>query len=233
MGLARRSGLRFLLEAVVIVLTAVIAGLLHLDGWVIGAAVFVVWIAAAVLEYSLAQQRRPGVRPLPRRARSTPPAPVHAEPPAPDPVEAVRIVSRVEVAPEPEPEPEPAPEPEPEPEPAPEPEPVPGTAEAVPGTSPEPAPEPEPVPGTAEAVPGTSPEPEPEPAPAARLPAEPRQWNLWELERAIRAAGDGDEEREFLLLYLRDYADPTGLLPLDFDELVRESFADVLGAPAA
>ena len=33
-------------------------------------------------------------------------------------------------------------------------------------------------------------------------------------------------------MYLRDYAGPDGTLPIDFDELVRESFGDVLGTPA-
>ncbi len=44
-----------------------------------------------------------------------------------------------------------------------------------------------------------------------------------------RERGDANEERDFLFLYLRDYADPTGTLPVDFDGLVRESFADLLG----
>ena len=59
-----------------------------------------------------------------------------------------------------------------------------------------------------------------------------RQWNIWEVDRAVRDSGLLDEEREFLLLYLRDYAGPDGTLPVDFDGLVRESFADLLGAPA-
>jgi hypothetical protein len=62
---------------------------------------------------------------------------------------------------------------------------------------------------------------------------EARQWNVWELDRAARESGRTSEERDFLLLYLRDYAGPDGLLPLDFDALVRESFGDLLGTPAA
>jgi hypothetical protein len=62
---------------------------------------------------------------------------------------------------------------------------------------------------------------------------EPRRWNIWELDRAARDSGRLDEEREFLLLYLRDHAGPDGLLPIDFDALVRESFGDLLGTPAA
>ena len=61
--------------------------------------------------------------------------------------------------------------------------------------------------------------------------APPRQWNVWEIERALRASGESNEERDFLLIYLRDYAGADGVLPLDFDELVRESFPDVVGIP--
>jgi hypothetical protein len=55
---------------------------------------------------------------------------------------------------------------------------------------------------------------------------------VWEIDRALRESGDGTEEQEFLLIYLRDYAGPDGSLPVDFDALVRESFADVLVTPA-
>jgi hypothetical protein len=65
---------------------------------------------------------------------------------------------------------------------------------------------------------------------------EPREWNLWDLERAVRdAAGEDaerDEERSFLLMYLRDYAGPDGSLPASFDPLVRDSFGDLLGSRA-
>jgi hypothetical protein len=36
------------------------------------------------------------------------------------------------------------------------------------------------------------------------------------------------EEWNMLLLNLRQYANPEGTLPPDFDELVRESFGDLL-----
>jgi hypothetical protein len=61
---------------------------------------------------------------------------------------------------------------------------------------------------------------------------EARQWNIWEIERALRESGEPTEEQEFLLMYLRDYADPAGSLPVHFDELVRESFGDAVGAGA-
>ena len=125
-------------------------------------------------------------------------------------------------APEPEPEPVPAPAPvvvRPEPVPTPEPP----LIAAVP-PPPEPEPEPE-----------AEPEPEPEPEPAvAYLPVkeEPRAWNLWELERAARDHASDDvarnEERAYLLMYLREFAGPDGTLPADFDGLVRDAFGDLL-----
>ena len=95
-------------------------------------------------------------------------------------------------------------------------------------------------------VPPPAPEPEPEPEPTPRQELEPevvslasrrvgpREWNLWELERIARdRAGDDvvrDEERTYLLMYLREFASPEGVLPADFDGVVRESFGDVLDA---
>jgi hypothetical protein len=63
-------------------------------------------------------------------------------------------------------------------------------------------------------------------------PGAPRSWNLWELERAARdlAGTDAvaDEERQYMLLYLRDFASADGKLPIDFDPLVREVFGEQL-----
>jgi hypothetical protein len=132
---------------------------------------------------------------------------------------------------------------EPKPQPVAEPEPETATTVAA-EAEPEPAPEPEREPVVLAAVP--DPEPEPEPAPAAAeaedaaivvsLPVaqEPRQWNVWDLERLKRASAGIDAARDdewtYLLLYLREYADANGLLPLDFDGLVRESFGDLVAA---
>jgi hypothetical protein len=56
-------------------------------------------------------------------------------------------------------------------------------------------------------------------------------WNLWDLERQARenAGADTarDEERSFLLMYLREFAAADGVLPAEFDPLVRETFADL------
>lgn len=142
-----------------------------------------------------------------------------------------------------EPKPTPAPEPKP---PAP-PQPVVVAAERKPEPAVEPTPEPEPEPvRVLQPVPDPEPEPEPEPEPVAPEPAVgatvvpigisalPRQWNLWDLERLTREASGGDtivdEERAFLLMYLRDFAGPDGELPVDFDGLVRDSFGELVGA---
>lgn len=72
--------------------------------------------------------------------------------------------------------------------------------------------------------PQAAPPPEPEPV----VTAPPREWNLWELERAVRDAGERQEEWGALLIHLREFANADGDLPLEFDTLVRESFEGVL-----
>jgi hypothetical protein len=79
---------------------------------------------------------------------------------------------------------------------------------------------------------------EPEPVQAAvstlPLPVEPQEWNLWEIERLVRDASGADpvrdEELSYLLHYLREFASPDGVLPVDFDALVRESFGEIVAA---
>lgn len=81
-------------------------------------------------------------------------------------------------------------------------------------------------------------EPEPElalPAPPMGVPSSalPRgSWNLWELEAIARdASGKNaaqDEERSLILMYLREFASAEGVLAPSFDDLVRESFGDLL-----
>ena len=123
-----------------------------------------------------------------------------------------------ELEPEPHPQPEPEPAPEPTPEPEPEPERRPELA-AVPPPPPEPEPEPEP-------------DPEPAVVPLVLRDTTPRTWNIWELERLAETM-DGDaaaEERALLLVHLREFANASGDLPVEFDELVRDAFgADLAG----
>ncbi len=170
------------------------------------------------------------------------PAEPEAEP-EPEPDEEPEPDVEAEQEPEPEPEPE-ADEPEPlptaEPQPA-EPQPVPEEPEPEPEREPEPDPEPVAAPqlvAVPEPDPEPEPEPEPEPAPVATLllPTQPREWNLWELERLTRERAGGDEARDvewgYLVVYLREFARPDGTLPAEFDDLVRESFGDLLATRA-
>jgi hypothetical protein len=87
-------------------------------------------------------------------------------------------------------------------------------------------PEPPPV----EQAPPPLPEP-PRAPPAPRPPA--REWNIWDLERWAREqAGDPlrDEEWAALFMHLRQYANADGVLPMQFDDLVRESFSELIQA---
>jgi hypothetical protein len=209
-------GARTAVEAVVLVAVPVIALATGQDNWVIVASAAIAYLIILALEAYLGrtqQQSRarqpvappaPSV-PLPETVRVLPPAP--AAEPEPIPLTVA------------EPEPQPEPEPEPDPEPAPEPE------LPVLRSVPEPPPEPAPAPVLEEPSPVVVP---------IGVGAAPREWNLWDLERLTREhAGQDDardQERSFLLMYLRDFAGPDGLLPIDFDGLVRDSFGDLVGA---
>jgi hypothetical protein len=61
---------------------------------------------------------------------------------------------------------------------------------------------------------------------------EPQEWNVWELDRLARDEARRSPERadelQFLLVSLRQFAEPGGLLPTEFDGLVRESFGGLL-----
>ena len=74
--------------------------------------------------------------------------------------------------------------------------------------------------------PGAQPEPVPTVVPLVPREAVPRAWTLWELERlAGQMHGDAAaEERGLLLLHMREFADASGDLPVEFDPLVRDAF---------
>jgi hypothetical protein len=202
-------GSRFLIEAGFIIAVAVIAGIERLSTWWIIAVVASAWIIVAIVEIVVwARQvvaRQPyAVEPSEPQAEALafvtpPPVRVRAQPP-------------VETRPEPEPEPKREPEPLPSPEPP--------RIVAVPPPPPEPEPNLEPASEPSRVV--------------AFIAANdgPREWNLWELERAARDHATDDvarnEERSYLLMYLREFAGPDGILPTDFDGLVRDAFGDVL-----
>jgi hypothetical protein len=65
-----------------------------------------------------------------------------------------------------------------------------------------------------------------------RVTAQPRRWNLWDLERRARDESHKDpdrfEEWSYLFVHLRQFATPDGSLPMEFDGLVRESFGELL-----
>jgi hypothetical protein len=68
----------------------------------------------------------------------------------------------------------------------------------------------------------------------SRRSAQPREWNLWELESVVRGQEHLDpvraEEWSYLFVHLRQFADADGSLPVDFDGLIRDAFGDVLHA---
>jgi outer membrane biosynthesis protein TonB len=135
----------------------------------------------------------------------------------------------------------PGPPPEAPPPPPEDPEPAPAAA------APEPPPPPparaplRPVPTPPPQVEPPAPEPIRPAAPAkgvidmrTRVTAQPRRWNLWDLERRAREAQRDPvryEEWSFLFVHLRQFATPDGSLPTEFDELVRESFGELLEHP--
>jgi hypothetical protein len=204
-------GSRFLIEAGFIIAVAVIAGIERLSTLWIIAVVASAWIIVAIVEILVWTRRvvagQPHVAETNSPAAFVPAAPV-----------GVRVQRPIESRRDPELEATAEHEPESEPEPRPEP----SRIVAVPPPPPEPEPEPDrpSEPGAGRVV--------------AFLPAndDPREWNLWELERAARDHATDDvvrnEERSYLLMYLREFAGPDGVLPMDFDGLVRDAFGDVL-----
>jgi hypothetical protein len=214
----RVFGPRTVVEAVFLVAVPVIVLVLGQGPWVIVASAAVAYVLVLLFEALLWRNREENGAP---RAAAPP-----ATAPAVELPETVRVLPAPgETPPVAAIPPEPA-APEPEPEPA-TPEPVADEPERVLRPLPTPAPAAEPAPVAAVA------EPAPTVVPIG-ISSEPRQWNLWDLERLTRehAGTDAarDEERSFLLMYLRDFAGPDGQLPIDFDGLVRDSFGDLVGA---
>jgi hypothetical protein len=223
---ARGLGIRFAAEAGFLVAVAVVDVVVGFHWPVIVVTMGVAWGLVSALEWWLARPRAEGA-----------PAPAAAPPrrhEAPAPKAEADLPQHVRVI---EPGPPPvAVEPEPvlalaEPEPEPEPEPAPRVLEAVPPPPPEPPPPPPPEP-----MPEPKPPRVPEVVSLASRDTRPREWNLWELERLAREHGgedrERDEERNYLLMYLREFANADGALPLEFDPLVRDAFGDLLAETA-
>lgn len=121
--------------------------------------------------------------------------------------------------------------------------------ESTPHQEPEPEPEPKRVVAVPEPEPERQPEPEPEPEPELEVEPDeqvvelpqtasrrPDGWNLWDLEqRARQRAGQDplrDEEWNALFVSLRGFASPDGTLPPQFDQLVHESFGELISRRA-
>jgi hypothetical protein len=217
------AGVRFAGETAFLILVALGLGLAEFDPIVIGVVMFVAWVLVALLERASSKEAERAAA-AERRPASEPAA---APPPH---------VERIEV----EPVASPAPVPEPEQGPEPEPTVSERSARAILASGPPPLP-PEaakaekPKPPRRRLVerrpePPPPPEPEPEPEPVVQGP--PREWNLWELQRAVRSAPDDERQQEWtaLLIHLREFANADGDLPIEFDSLVRESFGEVLDA---
>jgi len=228
----RGLGIRFALEAAFLVAVAVVAVVADLRWPLIVLAMALAWGVVSLVEWWASRRQappRPVVRPEPQvRRREPAPAPPASELELP---QHVRVLTPAAATPPPEPVAQPEAEPEPEPEPVVEPVRPPLVAVPTP-----PPPEPEALP---EPEPFAEPEPLPEPqiVQLAVRDHRPREWNLWELERAARGTAGRDplqdEERGYLLMYLREFANADGALPVDFDGLVRDAFGDVLAAVGA
>jgi hypothetical protein len=250
-----RAALRFLLEVVFIVGVAAIAAASSLSVVGIVLVMIAAWLVVAGIEWAMgrsgAEPRAGGLRLRRRRDAETSPAEPQPAAAAAGEPHHVRVLGR-----EPQPSVEASiPEPAAVQEsgvPAAEPpvrvsEPVEGVSGEPGGSPADAAPEPPPAAAVLEVVPASVPDPQPQPeaepaaaAPAAAAPVRtlplrgPREWNLWDLERLTREHSGHDvfrdEERTYLLMYLRDFANADGILPVDFDGLVRDSFGDLVGA---
>jgi hypothetical protein len=219
----RRAGPRFLLWVVVLIGVATAAGFAHFAWWLIAVLEFAAWALVAVVERSLSTPAGHGVLPPP------PPLPVAEF----EELSYVRVLAPGTSATPAEPAPEPASAPVPEPEPVPVPaapvvlEPVPAPVLAAV------APPPERKAGLISRPFRSAARVEPTVSRRGRtFGGQPVQWNVWNLERLAREQAGDNDELGFLVTYLRDYANPDGLLPTNFDSLVRESFGDLLGYAA-
>lgn len=202
-----RLGSRFLIEALVIVAVAVVvSGLDHTGAVDLSrlqkiVAIFGTWELIVLVHLATTRQRPEAAAPAAQLLAPAEPVAVVAAA-VPLPIVAVQ-----------EPEPESAAEPE----------------QALAESVAEPVPEPE-----RELVPELESVPEPMLDVAIYDEDDEREWNLWELERlASERQGEDparDEEWAFLPMYLRDFANPDGALPVDFHTLVRDSFSDLIAS---
>jgi hypothetical protein len=219
-----RFGPRFGAESALIIAAAVFAYLLQVPWPGVAAIVFGAWFVVAVFEVLAARaapQEAPGADEAGPEIAQEPVRPLSL-PVLQPPATAVAAETDVPALPE-----------------------VPAPPAALPPSGPAPPPAVAPPPPTPPpmVVPPGPPVAAPTPpdaasTPPAAPPAVPSTgdggWNLWVLERAAREQAGRDpvrdEERSFLLMYLREFADAEGNLPDEFDGLVRDSFGDLVGS---
>jgi hypothetical protein len=218
----RRPGPRFVLWVVVLIGVAALAGVAHFAWWLIAVLEFAAWALVAVVERSLSSPGPSGfgAPPLP-----PPPLPEFEE------LSYVRVLGPGAAPTRSEPVLEPTPAPVSEPVVAHEPVPAP----VVVAVAPLPEEKPERKGGLISRPFRSGGAPRPEPTVSRRgrtFGSQPRQWNVWSLERLVREQAGDNDELGFLVTYLRDYANPDGMLPTNFDSLVRESFGDLLSYAA-
>ena len=198
-------GARFAVEAAFIVAVAVFTIVASFHWQAILVTMLLAWLLVALVEWATSR-RRPTRAAEPSIAAAPTPQPTvesHSVPAEMERPQRVHVVDR-------------------EPESGPARLPFRAVPTPHPPAPPEPAPPPPPPP------------PEPAVVSLASVDTRPREWNLWELERAVRdnpnADRDRDTERSYLLMYLREFANSRGVIPMDFDPLVRDSFGDVLAS---
>jgi hypothetical protein len=209
--------IRFAAEAAFLVLVALGLGLARFDPIIIAVVLLVAWVLVAFLERASAKEAARVSTAVGEESLSMPPPHVEqidAEPAQPP------VVAKPESMAESEPEPTVSER----------------SARAILASAPPPLPAEKPKapskpsPPRAAPAPPPPPPPPPEPEPVPVFSGPPREWNLWELQRAARDAGDDDRHEEWsaILIHLREFANADGDLPLEFDGLVRESFAPQL-----
>jgi hypothetical protein len=212
------AGVRFAGETAFLILVALGLGLAGFDPVVIGVVMFAVWVLVALLERASSKAAR--------AAEAAGREPTPEPPPHVERVEVEPVVVPAAAEPQPQAEPEPPPKPTVSERSA-----RAILASAPPPLPPEPAkPTPKRKPARRRLVPRRPPPPEPEPEPATVSAGPPREWNLWELQHAVRDAADDPRHEEWiaLLIHLREFANADGDLPIEFDGLVRESFGSIL-----
>jgi hypothetical protein len=215
MHVLSRAPVRLTLEAAFLALVAVGAVLAGFEPVVIVAMVAGAAVLVAVVERAQVREAARSAASPPEQAPSEEVAPGHA-----DVVDA---------------EPEAGPIAQPEPGKEPELAVSERSARALLASGPPPIHEaPRPIP-TPEHESKPKPEPLRDTMPATLGSDLPYEWNVWDLQRLVRDRADDDRQEEWaaMIVSLRDFARADGTLPREFDELVRDSFGELLAEESA